>query len=281
MTANTPAPAIGARVQTASVSDGVRAAARIGYAAVGVVYLVIGGLALAAAFGAGGQTTGSKGAIAVMSNQPWGDALLWVVAIGLVGFVIWRMLQGFADADRQGTDKKAIARRAGNVASGIAYATLAFYALSLIFGWNRWQSSGGGGAQSWTAWLMAQPLGRWLVGIVGLVVVVVGVVQIARAVKASFERKLRVGPRHLRWVRPIGRAGLTARGLVFGIIGIALIVAGVQADPSEARGLDGALETLQRQAYGQWLLGVIAVGLIAFAGFSFVRAWARRVPAGG
>jgi hypothetical protein len=268
--------------------------ARAGYAARGVVYLMVGGLALMAGFGSGGETTGSRGALQTLTDETWGMVALGAIGIGLVGHAVWRFMQSVLDADDHGTDGKGLVIRAGLLGSSVMYVLLAIYAFSLMTlsgGGAAAQADGagagagggqGGGAQEATAWLMSQPYGPWLVGIAGAIIVSVGVAQLVKAAKAKFQKWLVMSAGKLEKVSPICRTGLAARAVTFWIIGGFVIVAAWQADPQEARGLSGALNTLQAQAYGPWLLGAIAVGLIAFAAYSFIEARYRKIhPSAG
>ncbi len=133
------------------------------------------------------------------------------------------------------------------------------------------------GTQGLVAKLMEQPFGVWLVGIVGIAVFGAGVAHIFKGVKAKFEKRFKPGYDKKGWVRPVCRFGLVARGVVFLIIGGFIVVAAWQYDPQEARGLAGALQTLQQQPYGQVLLAIVAFGLLAFGFYSIVEAVYRRI----
>ncbi len=251
--------------------------ARFGYAARGAVSLIVGGLALLAALGRGGEATGSKGALQSLLEQPMGDALLVVIALGLFGFAVWRVLQAALDADGRGRSAKAVAARIGQGVSAGIYAGLAVFAASLVFAAGR----GRGDEQSardWTAWLLAQPFGRWLVGAVGVLIVGAAIGMAAKAWTASFRRQLDCGA-SASWVVPLGRAGFAARAVVFLVVGAFLLVAAWQSDPNEARGLGGALVALQGQPYGQVLFALVAAGLTAFGAFNFAQARFRRIAA--
>jgi hypothetical protein len=261
----------------AASSNRLEQLARLGYAARGAVSLIVGGLALLAAFGPAGGATGSKGALQALMAQPLGEALLAVVALGLFGFALWRALQSVLDADGEGRSAKALAVRAGQGIAGVAYASLGIFALGLLFTWGR-SASGEQSAQDWTAWLLAQPFGRWLVGAVGLAIIGAALGMAAKAWTASFRRHLACGPA-ASWVIPLGRAGFAARAVVFLLAGGFLLVAAWQADPGEARGLGGALAALQQQPYGQALFALVAAGLAAFGAFNVAQARFRRIAA--
>ena len=250
--------------------------ARLGYIARGVVYLIIGGLAVTAAFGTGGQTTDSKGALLTLLNQPFGAILLGLVGIGLACYAVWRFIQAIADIDHHGSDAKGLAVRGGLLTGAITHVLLAVFAISLAIGWG-YSSGGGDGPQDWTAWLLNKPFGQWLVGIVGVIIIGVGIAHFVKALQEKYKQYLAMGADKMRWASPISKFGLSARGVVFCIIGGFLIVAAYQAQPEEARGLGGALQALQEQPYGPWLLGVVALGLVAFGVYSFIEARYRRI----
>lgn len=263
----------------------VQRLARLGYGAKGVVYMIIGGLAVQAALSPTERPEGSEGALSAILRQPFGRVLLGIVAVGLVGYVLWRLVQAFRDPDREGSDAKGLAKRAGFLLSGLLYAAVALEAVRLSTGWGGGGGSGGGGegnADHWTAMVMSQPLGRWAIGVVGAGVILFGLVEFYRAARAELAKRLNLsGLREAAREQIIrfGRLGLAARGVVFLVIGWFLIQAALQYDPQEARGLAGALGTLQRQPYGPYLLGGVAVGLIAYGAFQLVKARYRVIRA--
>jgi hypothetical protein len=254
----------------------VQALARLGYGARGAVYLIVGGLAAASALGAGGRPTGGKGAIETLLGQPFGVALVAATATGLFAFCLWRLLQAVLDADRHGATAKGLVIRAALLVSGLIYLGLMLSALGLLLGWG-----GGGGedreAKEWTAWLLAQPFGRWAVGVVGAAVAIAGAAIAARGWKGAFRRRLALDATSRKWVEPLGRYGLTARGAVLAVIGGFLISAAWRADPDEARGLAGALEALRAQPYGGALFAFVALGLLAFGFYGLAQALYRKV----
>ena len=262
-----------ARAKTPSgTGDWIEKLARFGYAAKGVVYAIVGVLALQAAFGSGGATTGSKGVIRTIADQPFGQILLVLLIIGLAGYVVWRFVQAIKDPDDKGTDAEGLVKRVGYGVSGVTYALLAFTALQIVMGGG---SGGSGSKELWTAKLMAQPFGQWLVGLVGAVIIGVGLYHFYRAYQANFMKSYKTGAMSATektWARRLGRFGLAARGVTFLLIGWFFIQAALQAEPSEAAGLSGALDALANQSEGPWLLGVVALGFVAYGIYCFSRA---------
>lgn len=254
--------------------------ARLGYAARGVVHLLVGGLAVLAALGRGGATTGSKGALQTLLEQPLGTVWLVLVAAGLLCFAAWRVLQSVFDADHLGTDRKALLKRSAYGISAVLNGALALATLGWAFGYAAGSGDGEASARDWTASVLSVPAGQWLLGAVGLGVASGGLVFLARAWKGGVTEGLACDADAARWVEPLGRAGFAARAVVFGLIGVFLVVAAVTTNAREARGLAGALRALQEQPYGWILLAATALGLFAFGLFQFAVARYRRIDAG-
>ncbi|HEX8458501.1 MAG TPA: DUF1206 domain-containing protein [Pyrinomonadaceae bacterium] len=252
--------------------------ARFGYAAKGVVYIVVGLLATLTALGLGGETTGAQGALRSLARQPYGKVMLGVVAFGLAAYVIWRWVQAITDADDKGTNAKGIALRLGYTGSGLVYAGLAYTAARILFGAN--DDGKPSAAQSWTARVMEFPYGNWLVILAGLCVIGFGLYQGYKGYTAKFRKRLKTGEMSessILWATRSGRFGFIARGVVFCIVGSLLIQAAWHYDSSEAKGLDGALQLLIQQAYGKWLLGLVALGLAAYGCYMIIEARYRRI----
>jgi hypothetical protein len=236
-------------------------------------------LALEAAVGVGGTTTDTHGALAQIAQAPFGRLLLGSTAIGLAGYALWRFVQAIYNADDHQDDLNGWLARAGALVSGVVYAGLAVSAASLAVRMSG-ASNGDQQTQDQTAWLMSHPFGLWLVGIVGVVVIGAGLAQFLAAYRASFARHLAldgIAARQRQWVERVGRAGYVARGVVLGISGLFLVVAAREQQPQQARGLGGSLATLAQQPYGPWLLGFVALGLLAYALFLFTQARYRRI----
>jgi hypothetical protein len=251
--------------------------ARVGYVAYGIVYVLVGMLAGQGAFGGGGKTTSQEGALRQVLLAPLGRILLAMIVIGLLSYATWRLFQGILDPENEGKGAKGVVKRVDHVLNGLFHAALAFSAGRLAVGTG---SGGGGSPDDWTARLLAQPFGRWLAAIVGAVIVGAGLYQFYKAYKADFRDELKSGEMSARertWTTRSGRLGYAARGVVFDVIGIFLIQAALQADPDEARGLSGALQTLARQPFGPYILGTVALGLVAYGAFMFVMARYRSV----
>jgi hypothetical protein len=253
---------------------------RAGYAAIGVVYAIVGVLAARAAMGvSGGDITDSGGALARVMDAPFGRILLAMLGVGMVGYAFWRLVQALLDTERQGENAKGLAARAGFAIAGVVYAGLGISALAMSLG-RGGQPSEEQAAQDRAAWLMSQPFGAWLVIAAGAIVLGVGIAQFVRAYRASFREKLHEealddGKRRL--VEYAGRLGFAARGVVFLITGGFLLLAGSQARPDQAKGLGGALASLASQPYGAWLLGLVAVGLVAYGAYMLLAARYRRM----
>lgn len=256
----------------------VEPAGRIGFSAKGAIYVLVGVLAAQAAYGLGGKTTGSRGVLREIVQLPFGQILLAAVGIGLAAYALWRFVQAYMDTDGQGSGFQGLVVRAGYAFIGAIYLSLAVSAALILSG-----GKGGGGehaSQRWSAWLLAQPFGRWLLGAVAAVVLGVGLFQFYQAYRSKFRERLKTGEMsdaEQRWTLRLGRAGFAARGVVFCLSGALLGVAAVRIDASDAGGFDGALEKLEQQTYAPWLFGLVAVGLAAYGVFQFFLARYRRM----
>lgn len=249
-------------IQNPQVSRSVEQLARAGYAAKGVVYGAVGVLAARAAVGAGGQVGGSENALGAIGDQAFGKILLVIIGLGLLGFVLWRVVQAVSDPERHGSDPKGLAKRAGYLGSGLTYLALALAALG-----GAARRSGGDDKSGQVAKAMELPFGDVLVALAGLGVMVFAATQVYAAFQRKFVKhydRARMTPQQLSVATRIGQLGLMARGVTFFVMGGYLALAGVQSDPGEARGLGGALAALGEQPFGQLLLGGVAVGLVCY-----------------
>jgi Domain of Unknown Function (DUF1206) len=254
--------------------------ARLGYATKGVVYLIMGALALSAALAGAATPTDQKGVLQTIVEHPFGKWLLIIVTIGLVGYALWSLCQGLLDVDGKGTSAKGIVTRVGYAIVGIVYLSLAFGAYKLATG------SGGAGKSSdsttrdFTAQLLSKPLGVVLVVMVGLGALAIAAVLFYRTWKADFEQLIRpkeLGQKGKAILVTLGRVGYAALGVVFVEISVFLMVAALHHDPGKAQGLGGALRAMEQQPFGRLLLAIVALGLIAYGVFSVASARYRRV----
>lgn len=251
--------------------------ARFGYAAKGIVYILVGLLAFQAAFNWGGKVTGSKGAFQTIASQPFGNIMLFLVTVGLLGYVVWRFVQAATDPEHNDEGFGALARRLSYVASGIIYGSLAFFAFKIVFTST---SSSGSSSNQRTATLLAQPFGQWLVGTVGVAVIAYGFYCFYRAIATKFRSKLKLSQMSIeteKWTTRIARFGLSAKGIVSVITGYFFIQAAKASDPSQARTTEGALQSIQQQPYGAWLIGIVALGLLAYGIHLMIQARYRRI----
>lgn len=254
--------------------------ARCGYATKGVVYLIIGVLAVQVALGAGGATTDQRGALRTISDQPLGRVLLVIVAVGLLGFALWSLIQAIFDPEGRGTKAKGIVARLGSAALAISYAALSFGAFQLVLGSGNGGKSSTTSTQEGTAVLLRQPFGPALVILVGLVVIGIACFLFFRAYTANFQSRLNlttVSAQVRKLMINIGRVGHAAMGVVLTVIGIFLIIAALQDNATKAKGIDSVLQVLAHQPFGQVLLGIVSLGLIAYGVYSFVEARYRRL----
>jgi hypothetical protein len=249
---------------------------RAGLVAKGVLYGLIGALAVAVPLNLGGKTTDRQGALRTVAAQPLGEVLLLALAAGLGGYALWRFAQAFFDRDDEGTGLKALAKRVSYVARGLFYGAFALIAAALVVGIG----SGGSNEQEETAKVLDLPFGTWIVGAVGAAFLVAGTYNLYRSASGSFRKHLReheMGNTEHTWAIVVGVVGHGARAVVFVLIGIFLVRASLQYDPGEAIGIDGALRKVAQQEYGEALLGAVGAGLFAYGVYCLVQARYREV----
>jgi hypothetical protein len=216
-----------------------------------------------------------KDALRELLSQPFGSALLIVVAAGLACFAVWREAQSILDADGLGSDAKGLARRAVFGAAGLFYLGFAVVALSMLVGVHT--SSTEREVRDWTGWLLSQPFGDVAVGAVGVALIVAGACIGIAGVRAEFRNRIALTAKPRWWVTALGRAGYLTRAIVISLIGLFLVFAALHANAHEATGLAGALLAIKRQTHGGALLAVTAVGLLAFGAYGLAEALYRRI----
>jgi fumarate reductase subunit D len=255
-------------------SDSFEWLARSGFVARGLIYGIIGILALELALGVGGRTANQKGALETVAQQPFGKVLLILVAIGLAGYALWRLIHALLGHGPERADSTF--DRLAALASGLVYAGLCALAVEILLG------SGGNGssAHKTTAGVFSWPAGTWLVAIAGAALIGVGLYQGYRGISKDFlkdSKTEQMSSAVRNWIEWIGSFGHLARMVVFGLVGVFLIKAAIDFNPNKAVGLDGALAKLAHNSYGPFLLGIVAAGLIAFGLYSLSDARYRRV----
>jgi len=264
--------------RTPPLHDLLEAVARIGYGARGFVYVSIGLIVLLAATDRIGEAAGSSGAVALLAQQPFGRVWLTLLGAGLWAFVLWRVLQAVFDADREGTEPKALMLRAGQAMSGVFYGLLASGVFEILDEIHRDPSADDVAEnQQKAAWLLDLPFGDLLLIMAGLIILAVGIGNAVKGATADFAEALACSPRICRRVTPIARAGYVARGLAYLPLAGFVILAGFHARSSEVTSFGGALDAMEALPAGSWLLAATAVGLMAFGAFAFVEARYRRI----
>lgn len=258
----------------AARGDLMAALARWGLAARATLYLLIGVLAVALAAGSRRGETDQRGAFQELTRHTGGTALLWLIAIGLAGYALWRLSEAVFGVVGEG--KKA-GPRVQSLARAVIYAFFAVSAFKIVS--HAGTSSQSGQQELWTAKAMQHSGGRWAVGIVGAVVVICGLYLVWEGFSRRFEKYLALGqmsPGTRKVVEFLGVVGTASRGVVFALAGVFVISAAIDYNPKKAGGLDRALRELADTPAGPWLLGAVAIGLVMFGIYGFAEAKWRR-----
>lgn len=249
---------------------------RLGYGIKGLIYITMGLLAIQGALGKAKTPADQLGAIQTFSKLPFAQILLWIVLIGLISYSLWGVIRAVMDPAHKGKATEGLLARGGYLVSAATYASFAIPTYRLITGGR---SGSGGSETQLVAQIMSMPMGRIIVGVVGVAAIGAGLYQIYLGIESKFEKQFKtyaLSAEQYRLAIQIGRFGTIARGIVFGIVGFFFTLAAYTANPGRAQGIDGALNYLEKQPYGLWLMGIVAVGLIAFGIYSLMTAaWFR------
>lgn len=259
--------------------------ARLGFCARGLVYVIIGVLAFQVARTGGsasGEEASKDGALREIAERSFGTALLAVLALGLAGYALWRFTEALWGKQDEEDEKKRTAKRLLSFGKGALYTLLLVSTVRFLANGPSEGQGGGGdqGEQSLTAKVLDLPAGQWIVGGIGAAIIAAGCYLVYRGAAQKFEKRLdtaEMGPVTGRVVEVVGTVGLIARGVVTGLAGFLLVKAALDYDPSKAVGLDGTLKAIAAQTYGQVLLTVTAVGVIAYGLYSFAEARYREL----
>jgi hypothetical protein len=266
-----------AAVKRAASNKWVEFLERVGYVTRGLLYVVMGALALGLALGVGGKATDQSGSLATLAGGSFGKLLLVVFVVGLAAYSLWGFVRAIFDPLHRGDKPPGIAERLGFAWSGVAYAGLSLFALELLMGTSRPASQDG--TESTITKILANPAGEWAVIGIGLVSIAAGLGEFFEAITARFKKDLKreeMSMAEQDFVIGLGRLGHFARGVTFTLVGWFVFQAGMHHDPSKVKGFAGAFEFLLSQPYGHLLLGLVALGFVALGLHSFAAArWMR------
>lgn len=236
----------------------------LGLAAKGLVYGIIGALTAMVAFDMGGEKAGKSDVVDFLQTQPFGNFILYLLSAGVVAYSLWRLYTAFADPKNKGNDIKGIIKRIGYFCSSAVY---------MLFGISIFRSAlgsggGSGSKQYYTAQLMDYSYGPTLIAIVGIILIGVGIYQIYKGYSGKYLKELNAGyGQHQSKIKTAGKYGFMARGVVFGILGYFVLLAGLTENADMVRGTQGAFSFLQQQSYGTYMMGIIALGLLGYGLF--------------
>jgi hypothetical protein len=262
------------RARRASHTPAAHGLARAGLVARGIIYILIGWVAVLVALGNRSHGADQQGALQLLAGKPYGSVSLWLLGIGFAAYALWRLSEA---AFGVAGDGKRTGPRLRSLARAVIYSGLAYLTFQVIAGT---QGSQSGQQQDATAKVMQHPGGRWLVGIAGLVIFIIGLVLAMEGIRRKFMKYLRtaqMSPRTRRVVRLLGVIGTVARGVVVALVGILVIDAAVSHNPTKSGGIDTALLTLRSEPAGPVLLLLVALGLVIFGVYGLCEARWRRV----
>jgi uncharacterized membrane protein YidH (DUF202 family) len=273
--AKNAASSAGSTAKDIANSRAVEIGARVGLAAYGVTHLLIAWIALQVAFGGGGEQANQKGAFQEIASHSFGVFLLWVIVLGFVAVALWRLEQAIWGYRYVSDHKKQLRKRAASAFKAVVFATLAVWAATTAAG----SGGGGSGGQKATAGVLGLPGGQWIVGLVGLGIIIAGGNKIYAGWKKKFEEDMDMpsDPKARKAAERTGQVGFIAKGVSIGVIGVLVVIAAIQFDPAKAAGLDAALHSLAQTPLGPWLLVVVALGLAAYGVFCWFDAKYHRV----
>jgi hypothetical protein len=267
------------QVKREAHGDRVEWLGRLGIASMGVSFGIVAVLALGLALGiGGGKATDRQGALHAVGEHPLGKFLLILLAVGFAGYALWRLAQAIFNRDGEDDDAKGWVKRLSALGKAAIYIALLSETLGILFGLN--EGGGGNKERGVAAWLLRHPGGKWILAAIGLAVIGAGLWNLYRSFTEQFRKQLKENEMkgvEEDWAIPVAIVGYAARGVVFCLIGAFVVHAAWDSKPKDAIGLDGALRKIENAAYGPFLLGVVAAGLLAYAVYCLVQARYRAV----
>jgi hypothetical protein len=268
------APGVTRTARRASNSPAAHFLARAGLTARGVIYILVGWVAVLVALGHSSREADQQGALHLLAGKPYGLVSLWLLGIGFAAYALWRLSEAAFGVTGE---PPGAGPRLKSLARAVIYTALSYLTFTVIAGTDRSQSRQ---QQDMTASAMQHPAGRLLVGVVGGVIVICGIVLIVEGARKKFMKHLKtaqMSARTRRVVRLLGITGTIARGLVFALVGVLVIAAAVTHKASESGGIDKALLTLRNQPFGEFLMILAALGLVVFGVYGLCEARWRKV----
>jgi Domain of Unknown Function (DUF1206) len=262
------------KARRASGSPAAHFLARAGLTARGVIYILVGVVAVLVALGQSSREADQSGALQLLAGKSYGLVALWLLGIGFAAYALWRLSEAAFGVTGE---PPGAGPRLKSLARSVIYAGLAYLTFEVISGSGSSQRQR---QQDVTGTVMQHPAGRWVVGLAGLIVVVCGLVLTFEGVRKKFMKFLRtaeMSPRTRRVVKVLGMTGTIARGLVIALVGVLVIDAAITHKASESGGIDKALLTLRNQPFGEVLMLVAALGLVVFGVYGLCEARWRKV----
>jgi Domain of Unknown Function (DUF1206) len=259
----------------AADSQPVKIGARVGLLCYGVTHLLIAWIALQVAFGGDSQKASQNGAFQELAGNTFGKVMLWIIVVGFVAVALWRLTLAIWGYRYESDKKTQLRKRASAGGKVVVFGALAVLAATTAVNGG----GGGGGQQKATAGLLGIPGGQWIVGAVGLGIIVAGGSKIYAGWKEKFvaDMSLPSDQKECMVIKRTGQVGFIAKGISVALIGILVVTAAIRFDPAKASGLDAALRSLVQQPFGPWLLALVALGLAAYGVFCAFDARYHRV----
>lgn len=265
--------------KNSDTEDWVEKLARFGFIAKGTIYCLIGVFATMAAFGiSGGENTGRTEIFKIIYEQPFGRILLAVLALGMFSYMFWRLVEAIKNPDRIEDDVKGKIKRVGFALGGLLYGGAAVYAMKMVID-GASSSGGGNGRELLISKALSLPMGQWIVGLVALGIIGKGLFQLYTGFTAKYMKDIEsvnLKKNERKAYKRAGRLGYVSRGVVFVIIGYFMGRAAMEFSADQAKGTEEALSFLQSGSYGPYVLGAVAIGLISYGVFMFVKARYKR-----